>query len=239
MRTGALAFVLTTSFVHACGIDLADGTSMTTDSDGQAEGPDTDDSLDPGDDPGDPKDDGHGHSSGETDGGATDGGTAGDDQEDEDTEAGEDTEGDDPAVGSACLEHRTALLAGKFHEAGWVTVELFDDELVIQLVATKPWSIGLVHVYAGAGPVPANGGGYIPGKFPWHVTPEAGSTRVDLSIDIDELQVGCGDPLVLAVHAETSDGERLETAWAEGRLTAGASWGMAFALPRCCSTVPL
>jgi hypothetical protein len=119
-------------------------------------------------------------------------------------------------------------------DAGWVVVEVVGDELIVAIELWAPWTLSLLHVYAGPGPVPSSEGAYVPGLFPFSFPFDPAQSDVAVAIPVAELGVACGDPLKVAVHAEVNGEGGEETAWAEGPEGDFPSWGMSFEHELCC-----
>jgi len=142
------------------------------------------------------------------------------------------------AIEGVCAEpHVATLYAGRTIDAGDVSVSNTATELIVGLDVGTSWTIDLVHLYAGTGPVPTNPGGNVAlGRFPYGTDPNPPAAGVELRVPLSELGVTCGDTIVVAVHADLrgTDG-RGEGAWAFGDPFTGRQWGWSFSYVICCA----
>jgi hypothetical protein len=122
------------------------------------------------------------------------------------------------------------LIAGQHHDAGIVSYQITNGELVVIYTATGGWEIGATHLYVGdCNAIPTNRRGNPKvGHFPYKSTEAPGTTEVVWTIPISEFpECGC-----IAAHAElsldTGNGNQNETGWAAGEQLPGNSWAMFF-----------
>lgn len=120
------------------------------------------------------------------------------------------------------------LLAGQYHNAGTVNVDLIDGEIVISYQTTGDWDISGIHMdISGCEnltfPTTGSGNPKI-GKFEYKSEHEDGINQVDYFFNEADL----GDQFCVALHAVVEDGNgNQETAWADGGLDFGGnSWAM-------------
>ena len=135
------------------------------------------------------------------------------------------------------------LLAGQFHDAGNITVDIENGFLIVSYDAQGDWEIDATHLYVGdceAIPVNKKGNPKI-GHFPYSGSHPDGTTLVVYSIDLNDLS----DCLCIAAHAEVSidipgTPYQGETAWGNGSSFGGGSWAMYFdfCLAQCQPTTP-
>jgi len=138
-----------------------------------------------------------------------------------------------------CVPETTPIIAGRHIEIGTAGVVSVGDELVITLDTRDGWTYDLVHIYAGTGPVPANGRGIpVPGRFPHHYSYDDPTWTDEIRIPIDD--IACGEALTIAIHMEAQrEGARgrggEETAWAFGEPFPGPRWGWYLYYDICCA----
>lgn len=137
------------------------------------------------------------------------------------------------------------LLAGQTIMAGDVTVTNSGDTLRIDVELHPHGTMHLnaliwaVHIYAGFGPPPTNGGGNVsPGSFPYKTDYPLGVTHHTELIPLSDLGAVCGDTVQVAVHAEVSCSTHgNETAWANGQNPfTGSQWGWWLDYDICCGS---
>ena len=125
------------------------------------------------------------------------------------------------------------LIAGQNSVAGQVTCGFLNGSLTdgrCDLQTTQGWCANLVHLYVGA----AQPASMAPGQFPYQSKPNGCVTT--WSVPFRYSLVACaGTNLILALHAEVSQGSRQETAWGRGSPT-GQNWSMTSQLT--CSLPP-
>ena len=122
------------------------------------------------------------------------------------------------------------LIAGQHHDAGIVSYQVVNAELIVTYTSTGGWEIGATHLYVGdCNAIPTNRQGNPKvGRFPYKSTEDPGTTEVIWTIPVSEFpECGC-----IAAHAElslnTGNGNQNETGWAEGEQMPGNSWAMFF-----------
>ena len=124
----------------------------------------------------------------------------------------------------SCLE--VALIAGQHHNAGTVTAETTETELIITYTAGEGWTIGATHLSLGdCGEqwVPTTGSGNPKvGHFEHDSVHSEGVNEVVYTFPIEYLT----EDFCFAAHAEVSGPTGGETAWAEGSAFDGNSWAM-------------
>jgi hypothetical protein len=136
----------------------------------------------------------------------------------------------------------TVFYAGQTIPVGTVTYSNTLTDLTIAINLTAPWQLSEVHLYAGTSPVPTNKGGNVaPGQFPYQEEfSNPCPSTYSLTLPLESLGVGCGNPLNIAVHAVVRkiglEGEvvQQETAWANGTPFTGNQWGWTSVYTICC-----
>ncbi|MBT8270570.1 MAG: hypothetical protein KJO25_00860 [Bacteroidia bacterium] len=123
-----------------------------------------------------------------------------------------------------CLE--VALIAGQYHNAGTVTAETTETELIITYSAGEGWTIGATHLSLGdcseqSFPTTGSGNPKI-GHFEHHSEHSEGVNEVVYTFPIEYLT----EDFCFAAHAEVNGPTGGETAWAEGSDFDGNSWAM-------------
>lgn len=148
---------------------------------------------------------------------------------------GDDDDPDDPGdpddpdePGYECAM-TTNLLAGQYMLAGDVFAGIDEDGiLTVSITNSGPWTMTETHLYVGLVP-PTN---HAPGQFPYSHE-NLGNLTVDTyTIDMfaDFPGFVLGDPIHIATHAVTHNGQGgSETAWGEG-TPFGGGWAMYFTL---------
>ncbi|MEZ4874924.1 MAG: hypothetical protein R2793_05625 [Flavobacteriaceae bacterium] len=135
---------------------------------------------------------------------------------------------DDGILGEDQNLYEDDLLAGQTIDAGTLTVDLVDGEVVVTYTTDSDWVIVVTHLYVGdLADLPTNGAGNPQiGHFPYGETLPAGTTEATYTtITLEE-----GECVYVAAHAEvvnTVTGQT-ETAWAAGVPIGGNSWAMMF-----------
>ena len=127
---------------------------------------------------------------------------------------------------SSCTS--TPLIAGQHIDAGNVSFDIYEDEIVISYETTGDWDISAVHFsISECGDelsFPATGSGNPKiGKFEYASDHEDGINSVKYYFNIEDMD----DVFCIAAHAvvENAEGDQ-ETAWAEGQDFGGRSWAM-------------
>ncbi len=125
---------------------------------------------------------------------------------------------------------------------GKVSVWNTPTELHVRVKAWQKWRIEEVHIYAGPGPLPTNGGGNVaPGQFPFKTSYNPAVRKHEETIPLSVILQQCGDVSLVAVHCDVvkldSAGNvvRQETAWAYGNPFSGSQWGWSFDFDLCCT----
>lgn len=144
-----------------------------------------------------------------------------------------------------CEDFTTDLIAGQTIDVGDVTIRNTATHLIIHIDTDESWDLSEVHIYAGFGPPPLNGGGNPPpGQFPYSTSyPDPQDQHTEI-IPLADLGADCDDTLDIAIHAvvhETDEGDdgRSETAWGFGDKTwPGNRWGWYFCYTVCCEDCP-
>lgn len=139
------------------------------------------------------------------------------------------------AASAACgAGTSAALLDGPRGDGvGAALVTNDDSDLFVTVSAAAGLSLAVTHVSVSATPdgIPTNrGGNPVPGRFPISAEHEPPVSDFTYSVPLAHLGMGVGDEVVVAVHAELSDGTG---AWAEGvringRERGRGSWAMYF-----------
>ncbi len=158
-------------------------------------------------------------------------GFGGDDEDDGHDDSCDDGRGDGVVV--ECVPVETVLVAGQHFDAGAVTINTSEDELVVEVKTLAPWSMNMIHIYAGREAPTHN-----PGSFPF-ASELSYDEEFSLPIDLSDLRVSCGDTVYVAVHAEvTKPLDRYscqeETAWGEGEVDFEQGWGSYLEVTICC-----
>ncbi|MCD2258036.1 hypothetical protein [Psychroserpens luteolus] len=120
----------------------------------------------------------------------------------------------------------TTLIAGQHHEAGSVTVDIEDDNLIITYTSNGEWVIGTTHLSIGNcdddwAPLTGSGNPQV-GQFEYTEPFSSGPYEVVYVISLD----GLDDNYCFAAHAEVEGPTGGETAWAEGSQFDGNGWAM-------------
>jgi len=155
----------------------------------------------------------------------------------------------DNSVKTIHLEDRAndtyTLFAGQDIDAGTVTIEIIDQDLVLTYQTNDCWSLGTTHLYAGTlEDVPVNGAGNPRhGRFPYaqEVEDDQLTDMAIYTIPLSEIELteGEGDSssdacIYVAAHAElhkscsddTSEGDDEETGYGEWDIEfEGNRWG--------------
>ncbi|MDZ4180211.1 MAG: SdrD B-like domain-containing protein, partial [Coriobacteriia bacterium] len=116
-------------------------------------------------------------------------------------------------VGEGCDLTTIAIFwAGQNYEAGTVSATTDDTNLYVTFATSGGWTMGLTHLYVGLVP-PAS---YAPGSFPYQTTHNPAVTSYMYTIPLANIGggAGVGDTIYIAAHAEVSNGQQSETAWA-------------------------
>ncbi|MBL7008937.1 MAG: hypothetical protein ISR76_08060 [Planctomycetes bacterium] len=147
-----------------------------------------------------------------------------------------------PLTAQNCDPLRTDLIAGQHTTMGTVTVSNTPTELHVLVKAGRFWRIENVHIYAGPGPLPTNGGGNVaPGQFPFKTSYNPAVRFHDELIPLSVIGQQCGDDSVVAVHCDVVELDaggnvvRSETAWGFGTPFTGSQWGWSIDFDICCS----
>lgn len=121
----------------------------------------------------------------------------------------------------------TRLMAGQHIDAGIVSFDVYEDEIMISYETSGDWDISAVHFSlrdCEELTFPSTGSGNPKiGQFEYASEHEDGINKVSYYFKIDELN----SQFCIAAHAvvENANGEQ-ETAWAEGMDFGGRSWAM-------------
>jgi len=118
----------------------------------------------------------------------------------------------DPIViGEGCdLTTIATFWAGQNFDAGTVSANNDAENLYVTFTTTGGWTMGLTHLYVGLVP-PAS---YAPGSFPYQTAHDPAVTSFTYTIPLADIGAVPGDTVYIAAHAEVSNGEQSETAWA-------------------------
>jgi len=132
------------------------------------------------------------------------------------------------------LSYKTDLIAGQHTISGSITVSNDDENLFITYETVDNWLINETHLYVGT-TIPTKSA---PGKFPYKHE-ELGGVKTDLYIiPLFDLNIGLGDIIYIAAHADLVDGVVSETGWAEGvEIRLGKNWAMYFEYQVTCDTL--
>jgi len=114
-------------------------------------------------------------------------------------------------VGEGCELTTIAIFwAGQNFEAGTVSASNDGENLYVTFATSGGWTMSLTHLYVGTEP-PAS---YAPGSFPYQTAHDPAVTSFTYTIALSDIPVESGDTVYIAAHAEVSNGEQDETAWA-------------------------
>ena len=129
----------------------------------------------------------------------------------------------------ACGSTSVALIAGQHHNAGTVTMANDEDELTVTIATTGGWTMSATHVAAAtslAG-IPRNKpGNPVPGQFPAKASHAAGTTSHSVTFSLASLGATTGSNIIVAVHADVSNGAQNEGAWGQGTRFVTSTWAM-------------
>ncbi|UCE24473.1 MAG: hypothetical protein JSU74_00020, partial [Candidatus Zixiibacteriota bacterium] len=145
----------------------------------------------------------------------------------------------------------TNLLAGRNIDAGDISFEIVDGELLVTYTSTGGWKMKTLHLWVGCDPdgyPHGRSGNPRIGQFPF-VFDVAGGTSHTFIIDLaDPAVVSClgtidcenGNLFYAMAHAEMFKGDgfggyRYETGWADGNAVGGRNWTMAVLTVECVS----
>jgi hypothetical protein len=145
----------------------------------------------------------------------------------------------EPEPPTVCEPQTSVLFAGQTIDTGTLTVANTESTVELSLATSSPYQLLEVHAFVGTGPLPTENDDVAPGLFPYQVELDEPSNAWQLSIPITELAVGCGDELLVAVHAVVvafEDGNEVfeETAWAFGADAFVGHWGWSSDYGICC-----
>jgi uncharacterized repeat protein (TIGR01451 family) len=114
-------------------------------------------------------------------------------------------------VGEGCdLTTIATFWAGQNYDAGTVSVHNDSETLFVTFATTGGWTMGLTHLYVGLVPPDS----YAPGSFPYQSVHDPAVTSYTYEIPLATIGAVPGDTVYVAAHAEVSNGEQNETAWA-------------------------
>lgn len=120
----------------------------------------------------------------------------------------------------------TSLIAGQHHTAGFVTIDVIGNNLIVTYSTNEDWTLGTTHLSIGVcedGWVPTTGSGNPQiGHFEFTEPYSEGPHEVVYIIPITDL----GDNYCFAAHAEVEGLTGGETAWAERAEFSGNSWAI-------------
>jgi hypothetical protein len=124
-------------------------------------------------------------------------------------------------VKPVCEPGSSILNVGHELGTGFVTLSNSEDTAEITLQTTGSYYMLEAQVFIGAEPVPSFEGSVMPNEFPYQIEFEQPTDSWQLSIDLDEVGLGCGDQLNAVVHAvvvQIEDGVEVfeESAWVLG-----------------------
>lgn len=126
-------------------------------------------------------------------------------------------------IHATTLSTRT-LWAGKHYNAGTVTVEVQNGNLIVTYQTSGAWVLIETHLYASKDEPTKSA----PGKFPYKHENLGGVTSDQYIIPLSDLSAGSGDIIYIAAHAVV---QNLcwcveETGWAYGCFDFGKGWAM-------------
>jgi len=131
------------------------------------------------------------------------------------------------------------LFAGQDIDAGTVTIETTDENLVVTYQTNEGWSLGTTHLYAGTlEGLPTTGAGNPKhGQFPYAQEAEDGqlTNMVVYTIPLSEVELTDGDGdsgaascIYLAAHAELHKSSSDEESEGDAEETGYAAWDIEF-----------
>ncbi|MBR9845041.1 MAG: hypothetical protein GYB35_02510 [Algicola sp.] len=131
--------------------------------------------------------------------------------------------------------YSTTLYAGQHNDAGMVTVQIDEDNLIVTFSSNEDWTIELTHLALGNCDedwVPLTGSGNPQiGQFeftdPFSITPH----EVIYILSMEDLNLN--ENFCFAAHAEVDGLTGGETAWAQGTEFDGNSWAMFSEVTEC------
>lgn len=97
-----------------------------------------------------------------------------------------------------------------FEHAGWVTLAIQGNNLVVTYNTEPPWTLLETHLYVGFDVPP-----FAPGQWPYQHSPLPPGTTTDVyTVPLDSIPAGPGDTLYIAIHAviQSSEGGDAQTA---------------------------
>jgi hypothetical protein len=121
------------------------------------------------------------------------------------------------------------LMASQIYTAGTVTVWHDDDTLYIKYETTNGWTLTstAAAVAADLSGFPKNGNNPAPGQFPYQDAQLPPGTTVKIyTINLNVLNL---DHMVIATHANVTNGFNSGTAWAGDLQFPGGNWAKYFA----------
>jgi hypothetical protein len=135
-----------------------------------------------------------------------------------------DSDGD--GIGDACEPPcQTDLIAGQTWVAGAVIVYDDGEYLYVTFETSGDWFLEGTHLYVDT---------YIPKKIAPGQFPYSSPTGDYEPLLLDDLGVGCGDPLYIAAHAVVYKDGQQETAWADSYgIPFGKGWAVYFGYTVC------
>ena len=125
-------------------------------------------------------------------------------------------------IAESCL--CVKLIAGQNNDAGWVTADVTEDQIVITYITNGDWTIDATHLSIGeCEEIPVTGADNPKiGHFEHSSEHDTGVNEVVYTFPIEYLV----EDFCFAAHAEVSGPTGGETAWAQGTAFEGNSWAM-------------
>jgi hypothetical protein len=141
----------------------------------------------------------------------------------------------DEESGDICEPRSSDLIAAQQFDTGTVMIANTVGALEVAVLPEAPYQLLEVHVHVGADPIVESE----PGQFPQSIEFAEPSDSWHVSFSLDQLDVGCGDELHVAVHAVVvafENGVEVfeETAWMLGDVQFEEGWGWSSSYAICC-----
>ena len=143
-----------------------------------------------------------------------------------------------------CGNYTATIWAGQSIDAGSIEVTNSADNIRVEIDVDSPWMMTEVHIYAGLGSLPTNGGGNVaPGQFPYQRSfAQPGVDHHVANIPLASVGLACDDIAVMAVHVvvEREDPQNPGSYFSETGCVYGPNsfpgnqWGWSFQYEICC-----
>lgn len=136
------------------------------------------------------------------------------------------TDSDSDSDDEHCVS--TSLIAGQHHDAGSVTIDIEDGNLIVTYTVTEDWTIGTTHLSIGdcdSEWIHLTGSGN-PQIGQFEFTEPSYITEHEVVYIIPFPEGDENENYCFSAHAEVEGPDGGETAWAEGQQFSGNSWAM-------------